>query len=107
MTQEETRPGPGERADEKAVAQEREPEDGFDTSWIPPALLFLAAKGARAIDDEGFWGWTAMGLGLLAAAVSVAVIVRAVHRRAYETLITGVVGVAFMAAVAYAKHDLL
>jgi hypothetical protein len=98
----------GESADgvtdhQDAQARETvESEKEFDAEWIPPAVLFLAAKGVRAFDDEGVWSWVAMGFGLLGAAVSASVIVRAVRRRAYGTLSTVAVGVLVVAVLAHA-----
>ncbi len=86
--------------------EDAEPEHEFDAEWLPPAILFLAARGARAVSEDGVWGWAALVLGILGAVVGAVVIVRAVRRRAYETLITVAVGALFMVAITHARDEL-
>ncbi|QXJ21781.1 hypothetical protein AGRA3207_002670 [Actinomadura graeca] len=107
MAQQEVRPTGGAAAG-TPDPDDAEPDERLpDAEWILPAVLFLAAKGVRAFNDEGVWGWVAVGFGVLAAIATVAVIVTAVRRRAYETLITIAAGALFVGATAYVGHDLL
>ncbi|MQY05686.1 hypothetical protein [Actinomadura macrotermitis] len=103
MAQEKKRTGVGAAAGEEPVDQEDEEAGGFDGEWILPAVLLLVAKGVRAFGDEGVWNWLAVGLGVLAAIVTVGVFVSAVRRRAYETLIIAVVGVMIAGVITYAR----
>ncbi|MUN36940.1 hypothetical protein [Actinomadura litoris] len=74
-------------------------------------MLFRAARGVHAIGEDGVRRWTALGLagtGLagIGAAASVAVIVAAVRRRAYGTLMAIAAAAASVGAVAYGTGDL-
>lgn len=83
-----------------------DPDEGLDAAWILPALLILAAKGVRAGGEGGPWDVLAIGLAACAALATVVVFVKAVRRRAYETMTTIAVATLFVGAVAYARGDI-
>ncbi|WP_242884627.1 hypothetical protein [Actinomadura litoris] len=90
--------------DERDGAEE--PAERLDVEWLIPAVLFGAARGVHAFGEGGVWRWTALGLAGLGVAASVAVIVAAVRRRAYGTLMAIAAAAVFVGAVAYGTGDL-
>ncbi|GAA4318673.1 hypothetical protein ACFQY7_30815 [Actinomadura luteofluorescens] len=88
------------------TAADPDPDGGLDAAWILPALLILAAKGVRAGGEGAPWDGLAVGLAACAALATVVVFVKAVRRRAYETMTTVAVATLIVGAVAYARGDI-